>query len=397
MLLKILGLALGLIFGNIVFLVACVVPKNRELWIFSAWNGRKYIDNPKYIYRFLNELEGDVRAVWVSKDKKLFKDMRQTGLPVVYAYSVRGIVCQLRAAIVVFTHSVAWDFVSFFVGYGVKRVQTWHGMPIKKIGYDDAKNNNFSTRLRTRILLYENDRFDLVIAGSESDKAKYCTAFHVPAKNVRITGYPRNDEIVRSMACNVLPTEQDMKIIYMPTFRGAVGSEFKLLEETKFDFDVADRLFEEIDVEFYIKLHPVQIFSKRDRDAIDRSSRIHAIENVEDIYEQIGTYDILITDFSGIYFDFMITGKPIIMAPLDLANYLRKDRELYYTYEDICPDKSCTSWNEVFVRLRELVRINYSSSETYRQLQDRFHRYRDANSSARVCAELRQLAGMERH
>lgn len=395
MLLKILARTAGCTFGNIAFFFACLVPKNRKLWIFSAWNGRKYLDNPKYIYRFLNEHQIDVSVVWVVKDKNLYDEMRQMGLPVAYAYSVRGIACQLRAGIVVFTHSVAWDFISCFIGCGVKRVQTWHGMPIKKIGYDDARYSSFRTRLRALLLPYENDRLDLVIAGSEADKSKYCTAFNVHAEKIRITGYPRNDEIVRSIARSSLSGERGKKVIYMPTLRGAVGSEFRLLEESNFDFETADRMFREIDVDFYIKLHPVQVFSKRDLDAIYQSSQIHAVGNEGDIYEQIGTFDILITDFSGIYFDFLITGKPIIMAPLDLANYLRQDRELYYSYEDLCPDKPCASWNDVLLRLRKLVQTNCSSSETYRQLQQKFHMYLDANSSQRVCVELNKLAGVE--
>ena len=38
---------------NLVYIIACLVPKDRDLWLFSAWNGRRFIDNPKYIYKYL--------------------------------------------------------------------------------------------------------------------------------------------------------------------------------------------------------------------------------------------------------------------------------------------------------------------------------------------------------
>ena len=50
-----------------------------------------------------------------------------------------------------------------------------------------------------------------------------------------------------------------------------------------------------------------------------------------------GRYDVLITDYSGNFSDFLITGKPIMMAPSDYVNYAEDDREVYYDHDSICP------------------------------------------------------------
>jgi CDP-glycerol glycerophosphotransferase (TagB/SpsB family) len=379
---------------NIVYLLASLVPKDRKLWLFSAWNGRRYSDNPKYIYKYLLAHRTDIKAIWITRDKKLHRAMQNESLPVALAFSLAGICYQLRAGAVVFTHSVDWDFAAAFVGSQAKRVQTWHGMPMKKIGFDDTKDRNsrLKAKLNSWLLPFKNERFDLVVSGSAADKAKYQTAFDVDPENISVTGYPRNDEIVRTISRKA--AAETKRIIYMPTFRGTVGSEFQLLQASGLDYPRADSILKEIGAELYIKLHPVQVFSKDDLDAINRSANIKAVFNDDDIYEQIGEYDILITDFSGIYFDFLITGKPIIMAPFDLGKYTSMDRELYYSYDEICPDPPCLTWDAVFSRICELVAGDEARTSRYARLQARFHKYRDANSSERVVNEIERLVGL---
>jgi CDP-glycerol glycerophosphotransferase (TagB/SpsB family) len=391
---KLLRRLAGFTLGNIAYVLASLVPRDDKLWLFAAWNGRRYLDNPKYIFEFVTRNYPDVQAVWICKDRALYLAMAAAGRTAAYAYSWRGIVYQLRASLVVFTHSVSWDFVAFLVGGGVKRVQTWHGIPLKKIGYDDMRNGDprSKARLLGRLFWYEDDRCDVVLAASETDAAKYLTALNVVPSGIRITGYPRNDPIARSATRHARTLRDRAKIIYMPTFRGGVGSEFRVFEESRFDFGAADRLCSELGVELHIKLHPVQVFSTRDRELIESSSYLHAVGNVDDIYERLSEFEVLITDFSGIFFDFLITGRPIVMAPIGFEKYVTNDRELYYRYEDICPDEPCRTWDEVFARLRDLVRSNFVPGERYHALQARFHHHLDDRSAERAAAELRRLA-----
>lgn len=389
---KLLRKLAGCTLGNLVYALATLLPRDERLWLFGAWNGRKYLDNPKYIYEFVLSGFPDVRAVWICKDRELCRALTAAGRPAAYAFSARGVWYQLRAAVVVFTHAASWEFAACLLGHRVKRVQTWHGIPIKKIGYDDARAGDArrKARLVARLFWYEDDRCDLVLAASETEATKLIGAFNVREGDVRITGYPRNDAIVRSAAKRDA-RRFTMAVIYMPTYRGGVGSEFRLFAESGFDVRAVDRLCAELDIEFFVKLHPVQVFSPSDRAAIEASARLRAIDNVGDIYEKVGEYDVLITDFSGIFFDFLITGRPIVMAPIGFEAYVANDRELYYTYEELCADEPCRSWDAVFERLRAIRARGGEPSDRYRALQTRFHRYLDAESSRRAALEVRRL------
>jgi CDP-glycerol glycerophosphotransferase len=179
----------------------------------------------------------------------------------------------------------------------------------------------------------------------------------------------------------------------MPTLRGAPGSEFDLLRTSGFDFERADEALGRAGWHMSVKLHPVQVLTEADRRALEEAEHLDAVPSEMDLYSRVGTFDALITDFSGVYFDFLITGKPIVMAPFDIERYLERDRELYYDYDDICPDAPCRTWEEVFARLAELRASGGAPSERYSVLQRRFHRYLDACSSARVVAEIRRLLG----
>lgn len=392
---RIVGFVAKIVPSYILFAIASAVPKKRGLWLFGAWMGRKHSDNPKYIHAYLATGEPGIQAVWIAKDWALFKRMRAAGHAVEYAFSPAGIWRQLRAEIVVFTHSVPDEFVSPAIAPRVVRVQTWHGIPIKKIGKDDNTQQYSAAYKRLRAMLYpcDLDRCDLVIAAGESDAHKYQSAFNVRPEDIRITGYPRNDELIRSIARNAATGER-RRAIYMPTFRGAVDSEFTLLRTSGFDFRAADVILDRIGWDLTIKLHPMQRLSAPDAAAIAATKRIDSLASGRDIYDEVGGYDAVITDFSGIYFDFMISGKPIIMAPFEIEKYLAQDRELYYRYEDICPDAPCATWGEVFNRLASLPPRGSEPSPRYRRLQQTFHRHLDANSTRRVVTELKALAAV---
>lgn len=393
MLKKLLLALLGFTAGNLVYWLACLVPRDRRLWLFGAWNGRKYLDNPKHVFQHVLEHVRGVRAVWICKDRALCAELRRAGIPAEYCYGIRGALLQLRAGLVVYTHSATWEFAPFLLAGRVKRVQTWHGIPIKKIGYDDDRGGDARRQaaVRRRVFRYEDDRHDLVIAASEEERGRYKSAFNVREEDIRITGSPRNDALLRSAKRHDGDASARKKAIYMPTYRGGVGSEFRLFADTGFDFAAADRVCESLDIDLYVKLHPVQVFAAQDRAALDRARRLHAVDNGGDIYERIGEFDILITDFSGIYFDFLITGRPIVMAPIDFESYLAQDRGLYYSYEELCPDEPCRTWDAVLRRLQELVAQPFTPSERYLALQKRFHRYLDDASAGRAAAELLRL------
>ena len=93
------------------------------------------------------------------------------------------------------------------------------------------------------------------------DKKTYHSAFRTPLEKIRITGYPRNDEVFRCSKNNNKVADGNLKIIYMPTLRGGINDEFNLLSNTYFDFETIDNQLNSLNATLFIKLHPVQVFT----------------------------------------------------------------------------------------------------------------------------------------
>ncbi len=125
---------------------------------------------------------------------------------------------------------------------------------------------------------------------------------------------------------------------------------------------------------------------------IAQSSNIF-ISREDDIYENINDYDCLITDFSSIYLDYIISNKPIVFSPFDFDSYIEQDRELYYKYEDVTISPYCFDWHMVVERVISLKTFGFTEEEErkYKKIRDLFHNYNDGCASKRLFLEVKRL------
>jgi len=138
-------------------------------------------------------------------------------------------------------------------------------------------------------------------------------------------------------------------------------------------------------------MHPV---NKPKNELLDKFKNFKYINFLDeiDVAEVLANTDILITDYSSVFFDYLLTDNPIIFAPFDYEKYLTKDRELYYDYDEVTPGPKCKNWAEVL----EWVFKFKDNSELYKderkKVKDRFHKYHDNKSCDRVYKEIMKLS-----
>jgi CDP-glycerol glycerophosphotransferase len=121
-------------------------------------------------------------------------------------------------------------------------------------------------------------------------------------------------------------------------------------------------------------MHPVNLPPKSLIKQMQNSKNI-CLDSGGDIYESISEYDCLITDYSSIYFDFLLSNKPIIFAPFDLQEYKQKERSLYFEFEEVTIKPYCYNWGEVVERIILLKREGAPNEykQQYQLLKDTFH------------------------
>ena len=61
--------------------------------------------------------------------------------------------------------------------------------------------------------------------------------------------------------------------------------------------------------------------------------------------------DLLITDYSSIFFDFLLLDRPIVFFPYDLEQYLSQDRAMYFDYEIMTPGPKCRTYDELELQI----------------------------------------------
>lgn len=371
----------------ILYYASYCIWKNKSLWIFGSWFGDKYCDNPKYLFEYINKYHPEISCVWLSNNQSTIDLVRNLGFEAYYTYSLKGYLLSSRAIVSVV--STSFEDVNKYIP--IKYIiNTWHGIPLKKILYDDKINNSHKDTRKSIILrsIFPFRKilsdYSVIIASSESEAINLSSAFNKPINNISICGLPRNDVFNK---CDQ-PTNNN-KIIYMPTHRGEGKFDIYNLFETELLFINSELL--RLGIDLYVKLHFYHCNIKQ----CDLSN-IHFISDDEinqDIYSILNSFDMLITDYSSVYFDFLLSGRPIIFAPFDLDDYLSSDREMYFDYNEVTPGPKCRNWHEVMEWISNFKNNPDLFALDRKLLKDLFHVYQDGSSCERVYKEALRLIG----
>ena len=284
-----------------------------------------------------------------------------------------GIWYQLRARFILVCTSKHDDFYGPCIANKTKIIQLWHGIPLKKIMYDafTVQEKNIKGKLFTLLTPYNNHKNDYVTATSQLTQNILSKAFRVPKLRTIITGFPRNDVFLRPLASS---KDNIYKCIYMPTHRGGLGADCEMFQKYDFDFKSVEQKLAQNNIELTLRMHPFNKPPKELIKLIEKSTLIN-LDYTPDIYETILNYDCLITDYSSIYFDFMLTDKPIIFAPFDLDSYKKNERALYFDFPDVTLKPYCLNWPTVIARLIDIKeqRITDDYKSEYQALKLKFH------------------------
>jgi CDP-glycerol glycerophosphotransferase len=257
-----------------IYWVFSIFPKRRNLWLFSAWQGLRYSDNSRYLYEHVRNKKS-IQAYWLTKSRAHALQLNHSGVNAVYSYSLRGILLQASAGVIFFTHSANDEFVTWALSLRTKRVQLWHGIPLKKVGISNKAKKWRVMKLIRRLIFkpYRLDQIDLMIAAGLYDKNIYIKDFGLSDNIVRVTGLPRTD-VLYAKAEKIADRVKFRirNILYCPTFRGSPGSVFTLFKDSNFPFEMINAKLAEAGVALHIKLHPVNKWCLLDLDRISSCS-----------------------------------------------------------------------------------------------------------------------------
>ena len=295
-----------------------ILPIQKNLIVFSSFGGRNYSGNPRVISERIHEKNLNYRIIWLIKKEAVITDLPD--------YVKRIDTDSFLATFYLYTAKYWIDDSRKTIKY-VKRkkqlyFQTWHGTPLKKIEFD-AKD-----KLPKRYLAYakkDSESITYLLSGNRYSSEKYVSAFNIDPSKILEVGTPRNDKLASSKEKVPNLKKKRINILFAPTFRNNIKDN-GITQLEWIGVDNLRKFFKEQrqELNFMTKFHPnVHRKLATDSKSIEYMKK-HQITLINDgipleiLFEEI---DVLITDYSSIFFDFALTKKPIILFNYDEKEY----------------------------------------------------------------------------
>lgn len=310
------------IFSTIINGLKIFVRPDEKLILFNSFAGRKYDDSPKAIYEAMRKdsrFKG-FHFVWAFHQPELYK---VKGAKKIKTDGFNYFITALKARAWVTNSSVERGLN--FKGKKTFYLNTWHGSPIKKMGSDIEKGNQ-SFRSKG------NNKTDIMNTQSNFEADIFSKCFGIPRNHFLKVGLPRNDELTsysdnyRNVIRKKLGIPVEKKaILYCPTFR-----------EYEKDENYGVVLAPPIDLkkwENYLGKQYVLLFRAHyEVSNVMDINENRFIKNVTDyvsLNELMIASDILVSDYSSIFFDYSIMDKPMLHFTYDYDKYEEK-RGMYF-------------------------------------------------------------------
>lgn len=365
-------------------------PVRRDTVFYAAHQGAGMLCGPYAIFRELMRSEDfrQYRHIWQINDKReralLQKEYADYDNVSFVGKNSAGYFRAISSA----GYLVINNTLPFFFTKkpGQVYVNTWHGIPLKTLGYD-IPDGKYTARNMTRNFL----QTDYLISPCPFMTKIYLESYKlngIYTGKIIESGYPRNDllldtkreDVLRRLSERGTAVDPDKKIIlYAPTWK---GTSFDRADKDTARYDeFCDYLSGHIDTETYqilIKPHPM-VYKLLTEE--EKSSGRYVSQSV-DTDELMSVTDILVSDYSSIFFDFLLTDRPIFFYIPDVESY-REYRGMYFGLDDLPGPYSCDMSDIAdWINDAENVRVRYAGK--YESMKDWSCRSDDGRVSARV-------------
>jgi CDP-glycerol glycerophosphotransferase len=374
-----------------IFFCLSLLPAKKNLILFESFSGKQYSCNPRAIYEYLLQQDTNYEMVW-SANKNVVNHFEREGIPYVERLSPKWFLLAARAKFwVTNSRMPSWVPKPSHTIY----VQTWHGTPLKRLVADMEEVHMPGTNREQYIQSFhkESRNWDYLISPNDYSTEIFKRAFNFNKKLVE-SGYPRNDSLIANNSDHViaelknkLKLPEDKKVIlYAPTWR---DNEFHAAGKYTFNLQLDLNLMRENLGSDYIVLLRLHSFVADKMNLSGFEGFVYDFSSYLDINDLYLVSDLLITDYSSVFFDYANLERPIIFFAYDIETYRNKLRGFYFDLETNAPGPLVTSTDDVINEIKKLESINMEEiKEKYNEFHQKFCYLEDGNAAKRVADEI---------
>lgn len=376
--------------GLLLYRLSQQLPIHKNLVLFESFLGRGYSDNPKALYQKMQARYPHLKLVWIFAEEPSLKikqscpDWIVRNSPKYYYYMARA---------------KYWIFNTRHPRNLKKRsetiyLQTWHGTPLKRLGLDMAEVHMAGTNTEQyKKNFYEQaQEWDYLISPNQYSSEIFRRAFGFE-RTLLETGYPRNDILYTKdngqLAQDIkqklnLPSNKKI-ILYAPTWR---DDEYITKGQYNFNLKLDLKKMQQRLGKDYIVLLRMHYLIAENMDIRSLEDFAYDVSGYGDIAELYLISDLLITDYSSVFFDYAHLKRPMLFFTYDLEKYTSYLRGFYFDFESVVPGPLIKESDQVIAYIEELENNTHQYKETYEHFLEKFCNLDDGNASDRVLDHL---------
>ena len=305
-------------------------------WVFSSTDNKHYNYNSRYLFEYVKDNLPEITPLFVINDPELRQKLSEEyGMQYfIEAESISGIRRVLNAGV--------WFTSAGLPAYGTNLnknrliINLWHGVPLKKIALLDP-NLKKVARIYFKNIFSRN--YTCVLTTSHELIPLMAESFAISKDKIKVWGQPRNDGMFqtndRNKILNAIYPDlpaYTRTALYAPTFRDY--GQVELFPFKEFDLTQMEAFLEEKKMLLFIRTHVAEQGSAAPY--LGKRIRFLGNQEAEDVTGILNIFDCLITDYSSIYIDYLLTDKPMIFLPYDRQKYL-DGRGMNFDYDDVTP------------------------------------------------------------
>lgn len=268
-------------------------------------------------------------------------------------------------------------------------LQTWHGTPLKRLGVDieAVQMPGTDTGRYKKNFTFESSRWDYLISPNQYSSDIFRRAFNFDNKMLEY-GYPRNDILHQANQGDIdrikkkagIPVDKKV-ILYAPTWR-----DNQFIEKGKYSFELPldlDRMREELSDEYVLVLRLHYLVASQ-LELTGYEDFAYDLSTYDDIAELYLISDILVTDYSSVFFDYANLNRPILFYTYDLDDYKGKIRGLYFDIETEVPSPLLMTSDELINAIKNIDELNENYKEKYKEFYNRFCSWENGKAAENV-------------
>ena len=362
---------------------------DEKLVYFQTFSGRGYSDSPKAIYEYMMGAPEykDYNFVWSFREPEKYSHLKNNRTAIV-KFRSRADNRALRIA-------KYWICNYRMLDHQHPRksqvyLQCWHGTPLKRLGYDIQEGDNVMNSPAEVREKYRTDarKFSYILSPSPFTTEKFASAWNLvetgQTDKILEAGYPRNDRLVnaskeeREELRRDLGVEDKKVILYAPTWRDNQHTSGKgYTYKTEVDFD---KLRRELGEE-YIILFRAHYLVANSFDFERYEGFIRDVSQYSDINDLYIVSDLLVTDYSSVFFDYANLHKPVIFYMYDLEDYAGEIRGFYIPLEEL-PGPIVQEEDRLIEEIKKT--DGWKPDEAYEAFHQKYNPLDDGHASERV-------------